>query len=295
MKEVPATIAPEASTAVAKSDDQKQMEVIKEKFDPDKYNMIFHTSTVMDMLPAGVVMVPTVITIPQNELWDKAMDSKLSFLKDGMVELSAPAIKRIGMVAGVKLDKVDEEVKQVNGVSFLLIEYRASMLLPDGSVHSEVSGKEEAYQGQHAREKIDTKAKRNAIKALLNIPLSIPKANIDKPFIVLKPVFHRGYSPETDAIMDRIEGAKTYAMDMLYPGQSNQPKALTVNTSFTESGEQTCDDIIRMIQTAPDLTGLDALLKESADIPKTEAQRKAIISVYTERKNALQGSGEPKL
>ncbi len=287
-----AAITPEVMTPTPS--EKQQIELIKEKFDPEKYNAIFYTSTVMDMLPPGVVMVPTVIAIPQHEIWDKANDSKLTFLKDNMVELSAPAIKRIGMVAGVKLDKVNEEVKQVNGISFLLIEYRASMILPDGSVHSEVAGKEEAYQGQHAREKIDTKAKRNAIKALLNIPLTIPRANVAKPFIVLKPVFHRGHSPETDAILDRIEGAKNYAMDMLYPGQSSQPKALP-GGSFPEAGEQNVNDIIAMIQTAPDLAGLDMLVKESADIPKTEAQRKALIQAYTERNQALQAGGEVKL
>jgi hypothetical protein len=295
---------------------ENQIDAIKQKFDPTKFNAIFYTSTVMDMLPAGVVMVPTVIHIPQHELWDKAADKKLSFLPDGMVELSAPAIKRIGMVSGVKLEKHDERVHTImlpakpqktgyNGniipaepareATMLLIEYRASMMLPDGTVHSEVSGKEEEYIGQHAREKIDTKAKRNAIKALLNIPLTLPRANVDKPFIVFKPIFHRGHSTETDAILDRIEGAKTYAMDMLYPGSASPApwpmQAIPVQSSASD-GEISLAEITDMIRTAPDIDQLDSLVSNSADIPKTEAQRKAIVEAYSQRKTEL---GEVKL
>lgn len=270
--------------------EKRQIELVKEKFDPTKYNQIFHTSTVVDMLPAGVELIPSVVNIPQHELWDKATDSKLSFLKDGMVELSAPAIKRIGMVAGVKLEKVTELVKEVNKVQYLLIEYRASMQLPDGSVHWDIAGKEEPYAGQHAREKIDTKAKRNAIKALLNIPLTLPREHVNKPFVVFKPVFRRGYSPETDAILDRIEGAKANAMDMLYG--SSKPELKALPSTNQDSGEVGLAELTEMMRTAPDLAQLETLVQAGMTIKKDEMERKAWLEAMQKRKAELEG---PKL
>lgn len=268
--------------------EERQIAAIKEKFDPTKFNMIMFTQAVMDILPPGVQLVPFVVQIPPNEIWDKETDKALSFLKDGKVMLAHTAFKKIGMAAGVKLERVTEQVKQVKNDTYLLIEYRASMLLPDGTVHEEVSGKEEVYAGAHAREKIDTKAKRNAIRALLNIPLTMPKGNVDKPFVILKPVFHRGHSPETDAIIDRIEGAKRDAVAALYP--SRQPQ--TIEAKF-EAPRQPVNiaELSNAIEAANTPEELQAAADKVAKATVSGEERRVLVDAYKARK-ALLETGE---
>ncbi|MGB1270597.1 MAG: hypothetical protein ACPG5T_00850 [Endozoicomonas sp.] len=264
---------------------------IRDHFDPTKYNPIQHTQAVMDCLPSGCNLVPYVVSIPTHEKWDK---SKASFLKTGEAMVAATAIKRIGRAAGIHLKRTIDEVVEVNGNSYLRIEYEATMMLPDGEVITETGGKEEAYSGAHAREKIDTKAKRNAIRQLLNIPITLPTDQLEKPFVIFKPVYQRGVDQRSDKILDAIEAKKDRGLRQLYGGTEEDVVDVQVESlaSANTDGELTFDGLVMAFEMAQDLGSLDKVRLAAEEVPMTKAQRDTAGEVYKSCKTALEATAK---
>jgi len=187
----------------------------KQYLDTTKYNPVFYTNAVMDRLPAGVEMHPYTLEIPARDLWTK---DKAGFLKQGQAMLSANAVGRIAQAAGVTLKRVTDEVIKTDNGQVLRIEYEAKMILPDGTILSEVAGKEETYTPgkDHSREKTDTKARRNALRRLLGLSVTMDEADFKKPMVIWKTVFKRG--GEMDHIVDAQEASSRNAVKQLYGG-----------------------------------------------------------------------------
>ncbi len=219
---------------------ETNLETIKEKLDPKKYNPIMHSQAVIESLPNGVTLIPYVVSIPPHERYTKDVkdgNKTAGFLDGDDAMLAHTAIKRIGRSAGIQLKRTIDEFIQVpdkNGVvqTFLRLEYEASMMLPDGEMITETGGKEELYGGAHCREKIDSKAKRNAIRALLNIPITIPKKDMEKPFVIFKATYDPSAGGIALKMYEAIQAKKEASIAQLY-GSTVEPEAIDVQAEPT--------------------------------------------------------------
>ncbi len=111
---------------------------------------------------------------------------------------------------------------------------------------------------------------------------------VEKPFMVLKPVFHRGYSPQTDAILDRIEGTQQAAIAKLYPGAPN-------NTIDVQAEPTNLAGFTEKIENAESLQELAAIGDSLANLPLTVEERKVLADIYRTRKHHLEtGEATPE-
>lgn len=257
--------APLATVAKADNNDPQYMVITKNEknvpyMDKNKYNPIFYTETVFQNLPAGVSMAASVVNIPDRDLWDS---DKAGFLKGDNVMLSANGYSKLAQAAGIKLERVTNEVTETKSGPVLLIEYKASMIQQDGTVISDIGGKEEAYTPgkNHSREKIDTKARRNALRRLMSIPLTMPKAEFSKPMVIFKPVFSRG--GDVDHVVDSIEAKKDESLKALYGG-TEPPAAPTPN------GFEDLKNRVEQAQTVADLDEITKVIQTEAKITPEE-------------------------
>lgn len=254
----------------------------KQYLDTTKYNPVFYSQAVMDYLPKGVEMVPYKLELPDRDIWTKA---KAGFLKQGEVMLSANAISRVAQAAGVTLKRVTDEVVTIKNATVLRIEYEAKMLLPDGTVLTEVGGKEEPYTPGvgHAREKTDTKARRNALRRLLVLPLTMDEHDVKKPMIVWKTIFKRG--GEMDHIINAQEAAKTNAIKQLYGGTD-----VEVIDVPSEPVADVMDDLRDIIHTAQSPEELQAAGVAISEARLTSAESAQLREEYKTRQTQLQGA-----
>lgn len=271
---VSASFSPETGGEAALVMAQKSniAESNKVYLDYNKYNPIFFTQVVLDYLPKGVEMVPHLLEIPERDIWTKA---KAGFLKTGDVMLSAAAITRIAQAAGVTLKRVTDEVVTMNGVTILRLEYEATMMMPDGSIIQEIGGKEEPYTpGQgHSREKTDTKARRNALRRLLGIPVTMSEADIKKPMVIWKAVFRKG--GDIDHIVDAIETGKRKAIATLY-GSTVDDVIDVPSEVLNKDGELTIDGIKTRIDSAQSILELNEIKKALSENKPADEHRALI-------------------
>lgn len=288
--------APAAAMAMAKA--SGALAQYSEYLDYNRYNPICYTQAVFESLPAGVRMVPQVLQIPPRDLWTK---DKASFLKAGDVMLSAVAINRIAKAFGVTLDRVTDEVIEVGGKAVLRIEYKATMLMPDGNVQTDIGGKEEPYTPgqQHSREKTDTKARRNALRRLLDIPVTMAEEDMKKPMVVWKAVYELG--GDVDHIVHAIEAKKVAAIKMLYGSVDTQTgEIVDIRAEHSPASNQpvaspeplTFEAAKAKARAASSLEDLTTLEKALNGVALTTEQRKTLGAVIISRRDEL---SEPAL
>lgn len=252
------------------------------------FNLPLWDTAILSQFPPGVALVPVMVLPSKSDAW-QGEDAKKMKLKEGHVEPTADFILKLGNIAGVRLEKIFEGINP--DTRLWSCRYNAMIQLPNGEwLTIQDEGKDqEAFNNDgspkaHVSESTRKKAKRNVVKNLLGIPTSLPEAEFNRAWVLLKPVFNPGHA-DTDRIIAENKAIADKAKAKLY-GDAIDVKALA-------PGEQGVDDVLNLFKNASDLNALEAIAKAAADMPKTESQRKALAQVYTERKAAL--SGEVKL
>lgn len=226
--------------------------------------------------------------------------------------LSANAISRIAQAAGIKLERVTDDVisasktdekGNVYNYNVLRIEYKASMMLPDGTVIEEVGGKEEIYTPGHGhgREKIDTKARRNALKRLMNLPTTMDRDEVKKPMVVFKTLFQRG--GQVDHVVDAMEASQGKAVAALYGTTAVQdPAIIDVEPNNPHGVETVGDDISSYVDAMARATTIEELKAVGEDIAATDVTQEAhdkLVEAYKARQVELTtpkqpvGTGQP--
>ncbi|WCL51457.1 hypothetical protein [Leptospira sp. GIMC2001] len=174
---------------------EEKLDALQTLFPREKYNMVLFSQFLMNCLPANVVLKPQIVTVTKDDIWDERNAEGVG-LKKGHVMLKSEKVIGIGQAVGIKLDKVTDKTIEIGGVAHLLIEYVASLDLPDGTPSITPptgkalpiltsSGKNQA----HVHESCDRKAKRNAIKELLQIPTQLPLEQAMKMWVCMKAVY----------------------------------------------------------------------------------------------------------
>ncbi len=252
--------------------------------DENKCNPIFYTQSLLQQLPAGVEPVPYVVQLPARDIWTSQTAGGV--LKGKQAMLSAQALSRIAQAAGIKLRRVTEEfidMPMMNNqgqhymAKLLRIEYEASMMLPDGTVITEIGGKEEKYSiGDSARERIDTKARRNALKRLMNLPTSMDVDQLKKPMVIWKFKYHKG--GDVDHVVDSLQGAKTDAIKQLYGG--------TVDVT-TRGNMLGYDELLTQLNAATTPDELRAVGELIEDVPLSKSDRKDLVLEWQARRDEL--------
>lgn len=259
-------------------------------------NLPLWATNLLTQFPAGTTLLPMPVYPQKKDAW-RGDDAKKMQLKPNHVEPSADFIISLGNLVGITLKKVFEGVVDVDGRKVYSVRYNAHLMLPNGAIlTAEEEGKDQSMLTSsgslqaHIAESTRKKAKRNAIKALLCIPTSMEEAEFDRPWVMLRPVFHEGVSGGTDRIIAEQRRISDHAKQMLFgPGPSNSG-AQVIDVTPRELGEVAPADIVARIQAAQSVQELDEIVKASADVPKTEAQRKEITQAYKDRKSFIDGA-----
>lgn len=198
-------------------------------FPPSEYRMVLFSQFLMNKFPEGVEFKPQFVTVSDDDIWDERNASEVK-LKPGHCMLKSEKVIGIGQAVGIQLEKVKDEVVSMGGEEYLLIEYIARLQLPDGTVvETPPSGKQLPLKTKfgiqaHVHESCDRKAKRNAIKELLQIPTQIPVAEAKKMWVCCKAVFKDeggGYSQNQ---VKTINAQGSTAIEALYDEVKPKPE-----------------------------------------------------------------------
>ena len=269
--------------------------------DTKQYTPIQYSEPLMAALPAGVELKAYKLNIGNADYWSADKD-KANFLNKNEIMPSAHLLKRIGQASGVTLrkvtDRVDEfedfnERGQVIKTRTLLIEYEATMMLADGTVVSDTGGKEEKYTPGvgHSREKIDTKARRNALATLMAVPKKMTIDDLKKPLIVFKPVFNRG--GEVDHIVEAIEGKQNRAIASLYGDTTTESEIIdAVMTETEQPAEVETPDFKLAIEGCQTVADLEAIGEMIKGFELSDDQRAELIGAYKSKAAELKTKGD---
>ncbi|PJZ51613.1 hypothetical protein [Leptospira adleri] len=200
-----------------KNNHKDKLAALRTLFPPEDYNVVLFSEFLMSHLPAGVSLVPQIIEVSENDVYDEVTGLEIGIAKDHAM-LKVEKIISLGQATGIKLERVGREEIEINGLKHLEITYVASMILPNGvKINTPPIPKalpmmtKHGKQQAHLNESVDKKAQRNAIKYLLNLPTQMLKSQALKMWVCLKPVFAEG------APVDKtVTGSATAAADALY-------------------------------------------------------------------------------
>ena len=237
-------------------------------------NLPLWENNIFAQFPAGTTMLPIPVIPGHLDAW-RGADAKKMGLKEGMVEPSADFHIKLANVLGIQLRQVFAGVTNDTGVDMYSVRYNAYLTLPNGAVLSvEDEGKDQCLYNSgglqaHIIENTRKKAKRNAIKALLGIPTSMPEKDFDRPWVVLRPVYHEGVSAETDRIIAEQRTISEENTRRLY-------------------GRPTVDVTA---QRGPDISELQQAIEAAQTLPELEvAQKRIAASRLTGDERAQLGS-----
>lgn len=184
-------------------------------------NLPLWENNILQNVPEGVKWLPVPIIPKASDGWgENPEDAKKMKLKEGHVEPSADFLNRISSIMGIVLKEVFSGVVNDAGQPMYRVRYNAFLALPNGLIlQKENQGKDQAIYDKageniiaHVVESTRKKAERNAIKALLGIPTTMPREEFFRPWIVLVPIFD---NKSQEAIQITVEAKQ--AENLLYP------------------------------------------------------------------------------
>jgi len=256
------------------------------------FNLPLWDTAILSQFPKGTTLVPVPIVPSKQDAW-RGDDAKKMKLKDGHVEPSADFILRLANIAGVILENVFEGMNQETGL--WSCRYDAKLQLPNGEwLTIQNEGKDQtAYNNDgtkaaHVSESTRKKAKRNVAKNLLGIPTSMPEAEFDRPWVILKPVFKSGESIETDRIIAERKQINDRAVGLLY----GQTVDVQVEHPANKDGEITAETMKARIRQAKSIGELDEIKKALGAMALTNEERKVLGALVIGKEDEL---GEVKL
>lgn len=249
-----------------------------------KYNMPLLEANILSQMPKGSSFVPIPVIPTKADCWH-GDDARKMKLKEGHVEPSANFNIKLANMLDIKLVEVFAGVTNDTGSPMYAVRYNAGLQLPNGELlTAENEGKDQELYNSvgkqaHIVESTRKKAKRNAIKNLLNIPTSMPEEEFLRPWILLRPVFRPGISEETDAIIASRQIKSEEAKAMLYGGKAVDPQA----------GEVTdIKALFAAIESAQNLDELMAAQKRVAAARITSDERLQLGAAHKARKHYLE-------
>lgn len=268
-------------------DFKSRIEAFEKQFPRDQYNIVMWDQHILSQIAPGTSMVPQYINPSMEDCWH-GEDAKKMQLRPGQVEPKADFWIRIGNAAGVKLTQHSSEEIEIGGKKHLQILYIASMELPDGTImFSEPVGKAMPVHTSsgslqaHLFESVDKKAKRNAIKALLNFPTTMSEEQFKKPFIAAKVIYRPGIDETTDKLLAARQARTEAAIQQLYPHRA------TVDVQ-AHATPISVENFIQRIQEAQNLGDLNKIGAEIAKVQMTGEQRKELLNAFKARKTLLE-------
>lgn len=250
-------------------------------------NLPLWETNLLTQFPEGTNLLPMPIMPTALDAW-RGEDARKMKLKEGQVEPSADFVIKIGNLLGIRLTKIFEGVTEDTGTKMYSCRYNAALTLPNGAVLTvEEEGKDQELftasgKQAHIIESTRKKAKRNAIKALLGIPTSMPEALFDRPWVLLRPVFHAGISTETDRIIAQQQEQTEQNQKLLYA-----QKPIDIQAEEVVSVEE----LTAAIETANTKAELDVVGKRIRTARLTGDERTQLSGKYKAR-NTLLETGE---
>jgi hypothetical protein len=261
----------------------------------NKYNLPLWATNLLAQFPAGTTLLPMPYYPTKQDAW-RGADARKMQLKEGHVEPSADFIINLGNLLGVTLRKVFEGPVNMDGNRMYSVRYNAYLMLPNGAMLTvEEEGKDQMMYHEkglqaHIVENTRKKAKRNAIKALLNIPTTMTEGDFDRPWVLLRPLFHAG-SPETDRILAEQAAIAEQSRRLLYSPVDVPSGGQTVDVQASKPAmpqELSVAQVIQRVREAANMAALDALAKEVADMRLTTAERDQIKAAYADQKKLIE-------
>lgn len=248
-------------------------------------NLPLWETNLLTQFPEGTTLLPMPVYPAKSDAW-RGSDAKAMKLKEGHVEPSADFIIKLGNLLGIELEKDFEGVTEESGTKMYACRYNAYLTLPNGARLAVMGeGKDqELYTGSgskqaHIAESTRKKAKRNAIKCLLGIPTSMPEEEFDRPWILLRPIFHEGVDPATDRIIAEQKQQAETDKKQLYQ---------TIDVQAEAQGDGSIEEIVAHIKAVTTMAQLEELVKAAGDVKKTEAERKQVVQAYQEQKTFIE-------
>ncbi|EMK02837.1 hypothetical protein LEP1GSC166_1869 [Leptospira kirschneri] len=280
------------------TDPLSKLKKLEETFPSEKYNMIMFSQFLMNRLPEGITLKPQFVTVKDDDLWDENNAAEVR-LKSGHVMLRSEKIINIGQASGIKLRKVREDREIViGGEKHLEAAWIASLVLPDGSeIETPVVTKKLPMFTSHGKlqahlsESLERKAKRNAIKELLNIPTSMPREHAQKMWVCLRAV----YDPETSAgakALKIVEGKATAATALLFDTATEVPAPPVFDQIEARKRGEVIGQKLQEAKTREELKRIMEPLKPSEFDDFTW---NAIRAIANQRHQELKSAGDPKL
>lgn len=260
-------------------------------------NLILFSQHILSQMPEGTTLLPIPIFPKKQDAWRGADASKMQ-LKSGHVEPSAEFIIELGNLAGANLEKVFEGEVSVDGIIYFQVLYDACITLPSG-VEIRVKGEGKSQQlynyftnnetgvvtkkiQAHTFESTRKKAKRNALKELFKIRTSMPEEEFDRPWVLLRPVYHAGVSEKTDRLISKNEKSSAKAVESLYGSHQ-------VIEVKKEDGELNVSQITTALTTVETIEALEALGKEISEMRLTQTERDSLVITYKNQRTLLKG------
>lgn len=263
-------------------------------------------ANLLTIFPAGAGLIPLPYLPSASDAWPL---EKITGRKEdiGKVEPSADFLIYAAGFLGIHLEKAFEGEVEIDGKKQWECLYHAYFLTPSGQVMSVMSeGKAQAIYTNsgtiqaHLRESTRKKAKRNAIKALLNIPTSMDVSEFMRPWIFFRPTFKAGVSSETDAIIADQQAIAAQSRKLLYGGSANQASEghsmgaeagvtidITANAPVV-ADEPSMIEVSEAIERAQTVAELNQIGVDLAEMRLTGTERKQIETLWKARKAKLE-------
>lgn len=255
----------------------KQFQAVVEKTEA---NLPLWETCIFQNVPAGTKVIPVPVFPKPSDAWT-AETTRIKY-RDGEVEPSADFLLRLANTMGVKLVQTFAGIVE-GPPPMYSVRYNATLLLPSGQVLAvENEGKDVSpYNNDgtlqaHVVEATRKKAKRNAIKALLGLPTTMPAAEFNRPWIVLRPEFTPGVSAETDALIEIQKQLIAQSQRLLLAGSPDEVSAAAI------------DDLKSLVESADTLDALKTVGKSFAQARLTTAERAELEIAYRARKTLLE-------
>jgi len=269
-------------------------------------NLLNFGESILSQIPPGTKLIPIPVIPTLDDCWHGEAASKMK-LQPGQVAPKADFIIKLGNMQGCQTRIAEEKTEEIDGVAMYSVKYDAFFILPNGApVAVEGEGKAQDLYNEswttdqatgertkqqkrqaHIVESTRKKARRNAIKNLNNIPTSMDKDKFLRPWIILRPVFQAGVSPETDRLMAQQQAITSNATKQLYgvvEDAAPRPQVVDVHPEAITGVE----DMLERMQDAANLAMLDALGEEVAEMRLTGAERTTLVEAYKNHRKFLQ-------
>lgn len=266
----------------------KRIEAFRKMFPTDTYNVVLFSQFILSKLPEGVKLYPQLVEIRNEDLWTSQNAAEVG-LKPGQAMINSRAVEKIAQAAGVKLEKVRDEEIKIGGELHLLIEYIASVRLPDGTIEqTPPTGKslpiktKSGNNQAHIRESVDMKARRNACKALLAIPTTLPIEHATRYWVTAKAVYDD--TPAGQALREKTIQASQTATAKLY----DEPPQIQ-DAKVEDEGPSLFEQKTIAIENAGSLEELKRIAETIDKSQYTKTEFMALKGYYSEAHNRLKG------